>query len=87
MRVRGPAARQQRGQAMLEYALISATVVLSFALASQVGVTRSVADRMSESQDAWNIRLWPLGPGDSEKISPSTIHARAQGFNDQIKLR
>ena len=65
---------------MLEYALISCTVVMSFALASQIGVIRSVADRLNESQDAWNIKL-------PDEISAPAIHASAQKFNDQIKLK
>jgi len=65
---------------MLEYGLISATVVMSFALASQVGVIKSVADRLSSNVDTWNIRL-------PETISPSAIHDSAQKFNDQIKIR
>jgi Flp pilus assembly pilin Flp len=77
---RGHAARQQRGQAMLEYALIAGTVVMSFAVASQLGVTRSIADRMSQSQDAWSIRL-------PDAFTAKAIHDSAQKFNDQIKLK
>jgi hypothetical protein len=78
----GTAARQVglAGQAMIEYALIMATVVMSFALASNIGVTKSVAARLSENQEAYSIRL-------PDKFTAAEIGKRAQQFNDQISLK
>ena len=75
-----PKNRRQRGQAMLEYALIMGTVVLSFAVASDIGIPKAIAQRLSETQDAYNVRL-------PEHFSAKEIGTQAQKFNDQISLK
>jgi hypothetical protein len=71
---------RQRGQAMLEYSLIMATVVMSFAVASDLGIPKSIVQRLSETQDAYSIKF-------PEKFTPAEIGKRAQQFNDQISLK
>jgi hypothetical protein len=78
---RGTAARGQRGQAMLEYALISATVVMAFALAGQLGVSKQFVKLINDSESTYNISLLP------NELSPEGIMGYTQKFNEQLPLQ
>jgi hypothetical protein len=65
---------------MLEYSLIMATVVVAFAVASDIGIPRSITQRLSETQDAYSVKL-------PEHFSANEIGQQAQKFNDQISLK
>jgi hypothetical protein len=82
--------RGQRGQAMLEYALISMTVVAGFAVAAQLGASDAFIKLISAGSDpdtgegsvqaSYNILL-PAG------FTPKKIHDNAVKFNEQIQLQ
>ncbi|MEA2646490.1 MAG: hypothetical protein QOE92_1573 [Chloroflexota bacterium] len=71
--------RRQAGQAMLEYSLISATIVGGFGVLSNLGVTQAVVARVAETLQAWNITL-------PDSLKPSDIKNDADRFNKQIRL-
>lgn len=47
----------QGGQALTEYALIAATVVLGFAAASALGVDKVWVDKINEPRDTYYVTL------------------------------
>jgi hypothetical protein len=82
----------KRGQAMMEYALITGTVILGFAMASQLGASDAFIKLVSGGgnvstgngsvQDSYNILL-----PDTTKDIASEIHNNAAKFNTQIQLQ
>jgi hypothetical protein len=80
----------QSGQAMLEYALISMTVVLGFAVAAQLGASDAFIKLISGGgdtktgngsvQDSYYILL-------PQNFTPSQVHDNAAKFNEQIQLQ
>ncbi|MDP9326181.1 MAG: hypothetical protein M3O87_06565 [Candidatus Dormibacteraeota bacterium] len=82
--------RGQRGQAMLEYALISLTVAAGFAVAAQLGASDAFIKLISAGSDpktgkgsvsaSYNILL-------PQSFTPADIHDNAAKFNEQIQLQ
>lgn len=66
---------------MLEYSLISATVVMAFALASQMGVSDAFLKTINQAQTTYNIQLLP------EELSPEAILKLTKTFNEQLPLQ
>ncbi|HEV3232202.1 MAG TPA: hypothetical protein VG245_08105 [Candidatus Dormibacteraeota bacterium] len=76
----------QRGQAMLEYALITGTVVVGFAAASQLGVSQLWVDKINEPRDTYFITLHfscPSGLADC----PGSIADSIDAINNKIATR
>lgn len=73
-------AARQLGQAMAEYALIMATVVAGFAVASQAGVYGGIVDTLQQIGGNYNIFL----PTNLDELKDS---AKRDDFNHQIVLR
>ena len=48
---------RSHGQSMLEYALISATVVAGFAVALQLGFSDVFIHKMDDASQVWNIEI------------------------------
>jgi hypothetical protein len=71
----------QRGQAMLEYALITSTVIVAFALASQLGFSSRFADQLEHSQEVYYVPL----PTDLTNIHQDANYITQ--LNNQISLR
>ena len=65
---------------MLEYSLIMVTVVVSFAVATDLGIPKSLVQRLNETRDAYSVQL-------PEHFSANEIGHQAQQFNDQIQLK
>jgi hypothetical protein len=65
---------------MLEYALISATVVVGFAVAGKLGVSDAFLKNLSQADSTYNIVL----PSD---LDLGQIADSADSFNAQISLR
>ena len=72
---------RQRGQAMLEYSLITGTVVVAFALANQLGFSSVFADQLEHSQEVYYVPL----PNDLTNIKQDAHYL--QQLNNQISLR
>jgi Flp pilus assembly pilin Flp len=84
--MRGRLAKRQRGQAMLEYALITGTVVVGFAAASQLGVSQLWAEKIDQPRDTYFITLHfncPSGLADCAGGIADSIDA----INNQIATR
>ncbi|MGI8609686.1 MAG: hypothetical protein ACR2MY_10745 [Candidatus Dormibacteria bacterium] len=73
--------RKQGGQAMLEYSLISATVVVAFAAASQMGFSDVFLHYIDNAQSTYNIQLLP------DEVSPEAILKLTKTFNQQLPLQ
>jgi hypothetical protein len=70
----------QRGQSMLEYALISGTVVIAFAAAGQLGLSDVFLRNLDTADSTYNVQL-------PDSLSLSEIANSADSFNQQINLR
>jgi len=66
---------------MLEYALISATVVMGFAAASQMGASDAFLRTINDAQTTYNIQLLP------DELSPEAILKQTKTFNQQLPLQ
>ena len=73
--------RSQRGQSLLEYSLISCTVVMAFAVAHQLGFSDRFAEQIDHSQDVYYIQI----PNDVTDLG-NDVNAVLY-LNTQISLR
>jgi Flp pilus assembly pilin Flp len=77
----------QRGQGLVEYTLIAATIVLALAAISQTGIAQQAGARIDQANDAWNIRLpLDLFSGPADQI-PAKIQNDAVDINQKIELQ
>jgi hypothetical protein len=78
--------RGQRGQAMLEYALITGTVIVGFAAAGQLGVSKLWVDKINQPRDTYFITLHFGCPSGLDDCGAS-IADSIDTLNTQISTR
>jgi hypothetical protein len=81
---------QQLGQAMVEYSVITATVVAAFAIAYQLGFSDVFINKLNDASRVWNVELPSSFNCSSLSNCSKTakdIGQSTQDFNRYINLR